>query len=137
MKKKTDIVETFVGADPGIEKVSVETAKLKLLTNEKRGRGGKTYLLMVTVEGPLRGYLVDESLVAFDISAVQEVDTRTAIEIYSWESEVEAVLPDRETMKKNMVLSFWRAGAIDRDAARQPRVRRNLYDSAYPYKLEE
>ncbi len=80
---------------------------------------------------------MEESLVASDTKAVQTIDISTAIEVYSWEQEVENMLPDRETFKRNIVLSFWRAGAIDKDAAKQYPARRNKYDSAYPYKLEE
>ena len=52
---------------------------------------------------------------------------------YSWDEEIEAMLPDRETLIKNIRRSLWISGGFEKGAGRVPR----RLDQAWPYRIVE
>ena len=90
--------------------------------------------LVATVEAPLKGYLVSASKVE-DTHEVQYVDLSQAFQVYDWSNELAFLYPDIETVRQNVLRSFWRAGALHLKDLENNMVRRNLFGSAYPYKL--
>lgn len=95
---------------------------------------GEAYYIVVTTNGPLRGFLYPATEI-IGKNVTLEIDPRQLIEIYQWTDELAAMIPDIQTVLRNLLLSFWRAGAIDRASIRQPAVRSALFRSAFPYKL--
>ena len=107
--------------------------QLTLLTRQIYPYLGKDVVVMLDDAGT--EYLVDASLVDFKVATPQAVDTSLAMLPYLWQEELEALVPDLETLYRNFRRSFLRAGAFDRSAL-ETRVRNNMFDTAYPYKQQ-
>lgn len=95
---------------------------------------GKDVVVMLDVETKAP-YLVDVSMVDVSGSNVQRVDVSLTIQPYGWEKELETLVPDVETARRNILHSFLLAGAFDTTAT-QTRVRNDMFNSACPYKKQ-
>jgi hypothetical protein len=95
---------------------------------------GKEAYLVVTLDAPVSAYLVETSKVE-NTRAEQLVELEKACSVYDWSKELEFLYPDIETVRQNALRSFWKAGALQPEDLNDSAVRRNLFSSAYPYKL--
>jgi len=118
---------------PYTPKETAELTSVKLLVSAIK-YNGVDCVVVVTVNEPLRGFVLPAANVV-NTRAEQEVDLTGAQEIYDWSSELEFLYPDIETVRKNVLLSFWRAGALSQKDLSNKATRQKLFASAYPYRL--
>lgn len=116
---------------------SKSSVTVRVISNAPFSVGGKEKLLAVTTEKPLRGFLVDADKLEFNSKAEQQINPDDHIEAYNFKNELEKMYPDIETVRQNALLSFYRAGAYDKDSVKERSVSRNLLQHAYPYKLNQ
>ena len=107
---------------------------VKLMNPVVYEHDGKECYFVVTVDAPVTGYLVETSKI--ENSRVEQwIDLNEAYTVYDWSNELEFLYPDIETIRQNALLSFWRAGALHLKDLENSAVRRNLFGSAYPYRM--
>lgn len=94
---------------------------------------GIEHLLVVTTSGKLRGFLVPLSDLVFNTELSQKIEAENFIEVYAWQEEINAMLPSIEEIKRNILLSIWRSGAITMSP--ESAVKRKMLESAYPYTI--
>lgn len=134
--KKEEVVKSTPStpATPHVEKPKPTKLNIKLLTDQIHSVDGKDYYLVVTVDGELRGFLVPVESIDYDISKTQSVEPSECIEIYNWKKEIDGMIPSISDVKRNVLLSFWRAGAISLSSISSNQIKRRMFDSAFPYK---
>lgn len=100
---------------------------------------GSQYNVAYTVQSPIQAFLVPVGEFVPSTKKTQLlVDAENKyIRAYDWKDELAKMVPDVETVRRNLLVSFLRVGAVNRAAASDPAVRNNMFDSAFPYKLEE
>jgi hypothetical protein len=100
---------------------------------------GSQYNVAYTVQSPIQAFLVPVGEFVPSTKRTQLlVDAENKyIRAYDWKDELEKLVPDVETVRRNFLVSFLRVGAVNRAAASDPAVRNNMFNSAFPYKLEE
>ena len=103
---------------------------LRILLRQTFDFMGKKVVLMLDEVGD--GYLIDADRVEMGERGFQPVDVSDAIRPYSWDDELNRLIPNVETVRQNIRESFWRAGAFEREP--EPAVRRRMFDTAFPYK---
>lgn len=86
-------------------------------------------VIVATTNG--KGYLAPISTEFVRGQAQMKVSTLD--EAYSWEDEIEEMLPDREELKRNIRNSIWISGGFEKGEGRQNR----RLDQAWPYRLPE
>lgn len=94
---------------------------------------GVEHYFVVTTTGKLRGFFVPTTELEYNSSLVQKIAPDTYPEVYNWESEIEEMLPSIEELKRNILRSFWKAGAYTNDP--NPNVKRNMLRTAFPYRM--
>lgn len=109
---------------------------VKLLTSRVFKYGGVDKYLVVTVDRPMRGFLVNLDDIA-SRKEMFEITLEHLIEVYNWESEIKSMLVDFESVYENVLKSFWRVGAFDKEMINDIRIRNGMLDSAFPYRLKE
>lgn len=57
--------------------------------------------------------------------------------LYTWENEINAALPDRDALVRQIRRSFYLAGAFQKGDLKRNEVARNLTRSAFPYIFKE
>lgn len=122
-----------IAEEPEPEPAPSPVRQLTFLSRQVHTYLGKDVVVMLDEAGT--EYLVDVNLVDLSTTSPQSVDVSLAILPYSWQEELESLVPDLETLYRNFRRSFYRAGAFDRSAL-QTRARNNMFDSAYPYKQQ-
>lgn len=116
------------------EAKSVETVTVKLLHGVPVKRDAETYFVAVTTEGSLKGYLVKPTAVE-NTKEVQTVNVSDTIELYDFAGELALIFSDLETIKRNALLSFWKAGALFETDKADAKIAATMFDSAYPYRM--
>jgi len=120
------------------DKVAVHTTVPVYILASVITQDEKTYYPAVTVHEPLTCYLVPTEKfqpnprVPFELPDPDDKYTKA----YDWADELDKMFPSLKAVKHNALISFWRAGAYDKKAANKSAVRGNMFNSAYPYKLE-
>ncbi len=139
-RRRSKVIEPRPPVEEELELVEdeLETApapppmrQLTFLSQQVHTYLGKDVVVMLDELGV--EYLVDAALVDLNTKDPQDVDTRYVILPYLWQEELEALVPDLETLYRNIRRSFYRAGAFDRSAL-QTRARNDMFNSAFPYK---
>ncbi len=142
---KKPVAEIVLGAtdEPVVPDVTLDKApeivkpaltEVVMLTGEAVIKEGVSYLAVVTTGSAPKGYLVKAESVENKRSP-QKIDLSAAISLYDWSDEIKYLIPDVETVRKNLLLSFWSAGAYEQKDAAVNKVRNSMFDRAYPYRL--
>jgi hypothetical protein len=120
-----------------VKEVKKKSAKVevKLATRRVYEYGGSRKNLVVSVDSPLRGFLVNEGEVSRDLQEVQRVDEKHLIEVYKWEQELQAMLPSIEAVREQVLRSFWASGAFSTEDLEDKHVVQRMFDQAFPHKL--
>lgn len=108
---------------------------VKLIRTEPVKIDGVDYFPVRTVEGELKGYLVKTSKVVYTRQPQNIVLSDEEIELFTWDDVLNYLFTDIETVRKNVLLSFWQAGALFENDISKPDVRRQVFNTAFPYKL--
>lgn len=124
----TEEVETAVVVAPA------ETATVKLLHGVHVQRDTEKYFVVVTTEGSLKGYLVKPTAVE-NTNQPQTIIVSDALELYDFSGELAIMFPDVETVRRNALLSFWKAGALFETDKANEKIVATMFDSAYPYRM--
>lgn len=69
--------------------------------------------------------------------AVVSLDDSRLEKLYTWEKEIEAMLPDRTALVKQIRQSLYMAGAFQQGDLKKNEVIRGALRYAFPYKIEE
>ena len=129
-------------ATPSVESVPTTPAivnapvltEVRMLHSDPIMKEGVNYLPVVTTGSDPKGYLVKAESVQ-NTRSPQKIDLSAATELYDWSDEINYLIPDVETVRKNLKLSFWSAGAYEQKDAANNAVRNHMFDRAYPYRL--
>lgn len=108
--------------------------KVRLLHGVPVKHDGEKYLVVVTTEGDTKGYLVKPDQVENN-NKEQLVDVSDAIELYDWDAELSVIFENIEAIKRNALLSFWKAGALFETDKADAHIRETMFDSAFPYRM--
>ena len=120
--------------EPLREEVPATTITVKLLHGVPVKRDGETWMVVTTTEGAIKGYLVKPDSIE-NTNQPQEIDVSDAVELYDFAAELSIMFTDIETVRKNALLSFWRAGALFEIDKANAKVVSAMFDSAYPYRM--
>lgn len=93
-------------------------------------RDGKVLCLTRDQE---RGFMIDLDKAPPTVRGFHPTDTEGAEEAYSWAVEIQAWLPDRRTLERNIRLGLWKIGAIQPSDAKNSAVRANPTRQFWPY----
>lgn len=123
------------------EPVSKESVKqtpieVKLLHGVPVKHEGELYYVAVaeTKSGNIKGYLVKATAVE-NTNRPQLILVSDAIELYDWSAELDILFDSLEKIKRNALLSFWKAGALFETHKADELIRATMFDSAYPYRM--
>lgn len=130
--EEVKMVEKTIAVEPEIELLSVV-----MFTTQRFLVGGTEKVFVTTQTAPLRGFLVDVDKITLSTKLVQQIDPQEHTEVYNWQRELEVIFSDIETVRRNALLSFWRAGAFDKSALKSPVLRGEMFRHAYPYGFKE
>ncbi len=142
--RNTDVVNRIqktapvVGMNVGERKISVKSkdgkhVPVKLLHGVPIKHNGEMYYVVVTTEGDFKGYLVKADSV--DTSDSKSILVSDVVELYDWSAELNIVFDDIKKIKRNALLSFWRAGALFEADKENDTIRSTVFDSAFPYRM--
>lgn len=131
-------VAPVVGLTASEKEITVKSkdgrrVKVKLLHGLPVSHNGEMYYAVVTTEGDFKGYLVKADSV--DTSDSKSILVSDVVELYDWSAELEYLLGDTNLIKRNALLSFWRAGAFFEADKENDHIRASMFDSAFPYKM--
>lgn len=110
------------------------TITVQLLHGVPVKRDGETWMVVTTTEGAIKGYLVKPDSIE-NTNQPQEIDVSDAVELYDFAAELAIMFTDIETVRKNALLSFWKAGALFEIDKANAKVVSAMFDSAYPYRM--
>lgn len=128
--------KSFIGQwpDKELKKEVPATITVKLLHGVPVKRDGETWMVVTTTEGAIKGYLVKPDSIE-NTNQPQEIDVSDAVELYDFAAELSIMFTDIETVRKNALLSFWKAGALFEIDKANAKVVSAMFDSAYPYRM--
>lgn len=105
---------------------------LTLFSRQEYDFAGKQVVLMSDANTQAM-YMVAVDQIDLTSPDPQRVDVAVAFQPYDWQAELEAIVPDAETVRRIFLESFWRAGAFDRSAL-ETGIRNGMFDTAFPFK---
>lgn len=108
---------------------------VKILNGLEIQRPDGVFYIVVTVDGPRKAYLAPVDSLERNFKKVQQIDVSKLAQVYDWQAEIDAMLPDLNTIRENILESFWRAGAVDRSDLDRTAVTDKMFTNAFPYRV--